>query len=340
MRQAKKPHKEVTVPMLKEAGRGLARTISPFFSIERVIDDGTTMDSDASSDELSETTAANLKVYKTLTETIPALHSQLLMGTDSLVDMVKREIASAFSHSISTDVNVLKSSSARWLSTPENPINPKDKAERGFANDATGRLLCPHTMDWDDPSVKEKLRDRLHVVKATPWPNFLFEKNECLSLELLFDRVLRGPYFLQAWERVYLGTDPTDDDACDIRITNRSKASRAGLEQVTPASIAYVAVLLRSALSKDPKFATTVKGGFDYRRLYAEIIEWFQDVTCAEESKAVLDFWNARFYPHMVKDADDGTAATTKDLFAEAKRMRQEKAAAAAALASISSAGH
>jgi hypothetical protein len=40
-----------------------------------------------------------------------------------------------------------------WINqacSPPVPLNPKNRDNRGFQNDFTGRLLCPIEYSWDD----------------------------------------------------------------------------------------------------------------------------------------------------------------------------------------------
>jgi hypothetical protein len=53
----------------------------------------------------------------------------------------------------SDDVRRIKEEVANWINqtlSPTTPLSLKQRDDRGFQNDITGRLLCPIELSWDD----------------------------------------------------------------------------------------------------------------------------------------------------------------------------------------------
>jgi hypothetical protein len=53
------------------------------------------------------------------------------------------------------DTSHLKTAVVTWVvdmyGASDPPLRARSKDERGFANEHTGRLLCPSEFSWDDP---------------------------------------------------------------------------------------------------------------------------------------------------------------------------------------------
>jgi len=105
------------------------------------------------------------------------------------------------------------------------------------------------------------------------------------------------------------------------------------MNSVTPPTIAYIAVLLRSALSTDAKFIASMTqqpGLFKYHEFYQRIIHWFADEEYAEEVAEIMNLWNRRFFLAAVDEAPEAALDSTESMMAAAKKARNARKAAAA----------
>lgn len=67
----------------------------------------------------------------------------------------QQKIQNGINGAQSDDLKGLKGAVVDWLAPPDQYLNPmimcNDKRARGFNHEATGRLLCPVDLNWDDP---------------------------------------------------------------------------------------------------------------------------------------------------------------------------------------------
>jgi hypothetical protein len=103
---------------------------------------------------------------------VPHLEERLVDGSNeeamAIADLV-RSLHSSFGYFLlfllqvqkgvssarSDDTKSLKGAVLDWISPRDIPLNPplsrNVKTNRGFHHNATGALLCPAGVDWDDP---------------------------------------------------------------------------------------------------------------------------------------------------------------------------------------------
>ncbi|KAF8670195.1 hypothetical protein RHS04_08637 [Rhizoctonia solani] len=93
------------------------------------------------------------------------------------------------------------------------------------------------------------------------------------------------------------------------------------LTRVTPAFIAYIAVVVCHSLTTDATFSE-ICGGFNYGIYYNKICKYLEAPQFAGCAKVLLDWWNMRLFGsyNMGADADNNNGAGTLDaLYAEAE---------------------
>ncbi|KAG6912299.1 hypothetical protein DXG01_015550, partial [Tephrocybe rancida] len=57
------------------------------------------------------------------------------------------------------------------------PLNRRHKVDRGYGHEATGKLLCPAHLHWEDEVTRIGLRSGKLIVPGHSWPMFLFENS-------------------------------------------------------------------------------------------------------------------------------------------------------------------
>ncbi|KAF8760124.1 hypothetical protein RHS01_02137 [Rhizoctonia solani] len=72
-------------------------------------------------------------------------------------------------------------------------------------------------------------------------------------------------------------------------------AKAYNLTKITPAFIAYVAVVVHHALTTEDKFSE-ICGGFNYGVYYVEIRTFLESQKFASRAKVLVDWWNKRLF--------------------------------------------
>ncbi|KAI9566154.1 hypothetical protein HD554DRAFT_2315774 [Boletus coccyginus] len=329
----------------RKRGRTLRRLVTMFNSVDDLIREAHRRDSRDSTASLAHTgsepaaqTAAErqeqsrlYRCYQQLREWVPKLIEWL--GQDPDIDLYHEVICKV------DDTNTLKSTVVTWLDYPDAAIprlHPRDKAGQGFHNYVTGHLLCPVEYDWDNAEVRKMIQqwDRDVPITAYSWPCFLFPTGGYDPADAN-KGLFRGELLVKAYKLVFMGpssVESTEDVPSEIagnkrqRVdasTRRHNAQLAGMKQVTPRSIAYIAVQLRFALSScgtwrldDDLFSLAV--------FYNMIIKWFEMMY--QDDKELVDnliwWWNKEVFGPRVGLTHCQLPIETGSIAASFKRYR------------------
>ncbi|KAL1712279.1 hypothetical protein EV715DRAFT_213944, partial [Schizophyllum commune] len=204
------------------------------------------------------------------------------------------------------------------------PLNALNRTNRGLKHDVTGELLCPIEYDWDQPWVREQVRDGEPGFRIGG--SYFFYPAEGFDKADVTENFLLSPILVQMYQDVFtapssMETDTPDDDDVEEPPTKkpfqqRGEGRRAtrtnvatGLNmrgKVTPRSIAYIAVLVHLNLT-DANAWVTVYIGINYMSLYNFIIDFFEDhdPTTAVGTLGlhladnVLQWWN-KYVVHVI----------------------------------------
>ncbi|EIW61395.1 uncharacterized protein TRAVEDRAFT_44210 [Trametes versicolor FP-101664 SS1] len=130
------------------------------------------------------------------------------------------------------------------------------KALRGFRHEHTARLLCPITkreLFEEDPEtfrLRVINRDKTLLITAKDWPIFLYDEN-LFIIGHLKSGLLRSLLLVRCYKHTYTGPSSADREV-ELYATYKGTPSlsrKYKIDTVTPETIIYVAVLMRSALS-------------------------------------------------------------------------------------------
>ncbi|KAI9429453.1 hypothetical protein H4582DRAFT_1826678, partial [Lactarius indigo] len=120
----------------------------------------------------------------------------------------------------------------------------------GFNHLTSGRLLCPITFNWDNANVREELHRGMREITAADLPSFLWPKG-VFEIHDYYKGFLHSDLLIVAYKHVFIS--PSSE-----RVANRSSrggnAALHNIDWVTFKSIAYIATLVRFALSSNPIF--------------------------------------------------------------------------------------
>ncbi|KZT64634.1 hypothetical protein DAEQUDRAFT_805344 [Daedalea quercina L-15889] len=229
--------------------------------------------------------------------------------------------------------------------------DPASKHDRGVHHDDTGRLLCPAIWDWDNISVRTKIRsgDRNYVITADHWPALFYAGYKCdfddLEKGLFYSPMLvkgyklifHSPsgareYALQPDQHLLPANEVQQGDGYKRPRkvnTRRTVASLMRVHEVRPRAIAYVCVQMCFALSSFPVWNDNIRA-FDYIALYNNIVDYFE---CAPgpaakgRVDACLKWWNDICYPNHPRIPDNSEEPENSGSIArmeEQRRAREE----------------
>ncbi|KAK7437004.1 hypothetical protein VKT23_006711 [Stygiomarasmius scandens] len=197
---------------------------------------------------------------------------------------------------------------------PNPPLRVSSKIGRGFVNNATGRLLCPIGLDWEDEFIRSRIRnDEIDEIYDSYFVRFLYDDEK--GARGAEQGLLKGPLLVQIYKRIFLSrsaisdTLNEDDDiepppkrikkVTKKRSTRKNVAEMIGMTEVTPRAIAYCAVMVRFALSDAATWGTDE--GFNYNRFYHCIVDYLEDNAPGslgdKNVKKLLKWWNKQIYP-------------------------------------------
>lgn len=205
--------------------------------------------------------------------------------------MIAEAIQRGASSARSDDTKSLKAAVVDWLTLPGVPLNPplsrNVKSDRGFHHEATGALLCPANLDWNDKEVKEQLRNTDYIVPGDEWPIMLYQDYRYNAADP-WNGLLRSRILIKAYKHIF--TSPSSADK-ELKATKSGNARIHGMKQVTIPSLAYVATILRFSLSSSPTFSRT-DTVTDSQRFYTSIVDFLEDPDEKNEVNELLTFWN------------------------------------------------
>ncbi|KAJ6474695.1 hypothetical protein C8R47DRAFT_1199446 [Mycena vitilis] len=218
-----------------------------------------------------------------------------------------------------------------------------DRSTRGVEHDITGGLLTTIRVDWNNKDVREACRNELTVGKTFFFRVFYegFKAQDPTKSEPGF---LRSRYLVKSWKAVF--TSPSSADKGDEENApprkkpkatrgpiGRSVAAILGLNgQVTPRSIAYIAVLVWVSLTTVSSWNVQDYYQVSLHQLYDFIVDFLEspaeDSQAKERVDALLAWWNQQVFPSHGASAD-----TNKVCVASRDALWEERAALEAAAA-------
>ncbi|KAJ7232135.1 hypothetical protein C8J57DRAFT_1580180 [Mycena rebaudengoi] len=291
---------------LQLKGRIVGRTIEMFSGLEFYIEAGLTRDPDdddelftAKENEMSDT-------YMTLLKTIPTLHDLLTkLGGETASKEVARLIDAGRKDARNADISTVRAKIRDWYKF--DPPLDANRNNYGFYHKTCGRLMCPVSLAaiWEDPKVKERLRDRLVEVKAQDYPVFLWvdEKSDPLKP---FEGFLQHVLLVKGYLCVFFGPEAAKKGTAGGH--GSGDAQIHNITAPTFEAIAYVAVLIHFALSSQTTFdAGGSPGKWPYRTFYRELLRTINNMP-TKRREQLLAWWTEKMHGLP----EDGEAAVSK----------------------------
>ncbi|KAF8176488.1 hypothetical protein BJ912DRAFT_930701 [Pholiota molesta] len=315
--KAKKPPTTVTM------GRGIRRLVTLYDSLEDLIDeaDQQFQDDDDEVEEFADEetyerkrqSRLKLAAYAMLLQVLPDVKTMIedphISTNEFTVFLVQAQKGA--NDARSDDVRRIKEEVALWLNfeyAPAPPMLVKSRSDRGLQSEVAGRLLCPIEYDWDNERVRSEIQAGTLDISGDFFLRCLypFGKGDADNVEKGF---LSSKLLLKTYGAIF--TSPSSSEAFDAE----DEGGQARKQRVTPRSIAYAAVLLAFNLTDATQWVE-VYGHFNFRALYAFIIDFFEDPSAGPaavaRTKRLLKWWDNQIFPNHVGASSDTRKARNK----------------------------
>ncbi|KAF6741164.1 hypothetical protein DFP72DRAFT_1084751 [Ephemerocybe angulata] len=254
------------------------------------------------------------RIFQDLLRLSPGLDQRVMRSSDQELHYIADMFRKGAAASRGDDTKSLKSVIIDWI-TPQGgslvpPLSRNVKSDRGYYHFTTGNLLCPAVLNWNDESVRRSLRSGEIVVTGDTWPQFLYIGYK-LNEELPWDGFLRSDLLVSAFKHVF--TSPSSVER-EVRATRSGNAELHGMKSVTIASLAYIATMVRFALSSNAVFTRNDKATAS-EVFYRDLINFLEKDTEKRELEALLVWWNVKIFPAYHKGSDEVPALpSVKDM--------------------------
>ncbi|KAG8730621.1 hypothetical protein FRC12_020156 [Ceratobasidium sp. 428] len=299
---------------LPTVARQITRTVAMFWSpraalnsyaeLQQAIEDGSDETLRATA-EPTETT--NYEVCDALERLQPDLFELLAAKDSHFARNVRRQLGDGQSGAKAEDNNKVKSAIAHWRTwTP--PLANQPKSSRGLGHPECARLIAPITVNWDDDEAKRQFMEASNPpLLSSHWPRALYAsetgdpKQPSKGLfegQLLVDTakaIVHSPSSVLPSTSVRSGT---------VRRGRKGVGHKYQMKAVTPAFLAYVAVILRFALSSEEIFSDD-GGTFNYIEFYKQLRQYLEAPKYQNTVKPLLAWWNKKLFPNSIQVHND-----------------------------------
>ncbi|KAH6903265.1 hypothetical protein BKA70DRAFT_1110926 [Coprinopsis sp. MPI-PUGE-AT-0042] len=277
-------------------GRIFGQTVFAFCNVRSLLYTGLQFEAEPDKRPEGFENRRDFRVYKKLLAQIKGLEDQLLSGKDEDTDDIARAIESGIHSARADDTKGLKGAIVEWLHEPGRVLNPpipsNSKDVRGFHHRRTATLLFPAPLEnWS------KVLNKTLIIEPTDWPAFLYA-NEQEDPEDVWKGLFRGELLVRAYR--YIFTSPSSAHS-SVRATRAGNAKLHGIKSVTRASLAYVAMQVRFALSSSNTF-TANDPEFDLATFYNSMLDLLEDHQEQKEVEDLLRWWNHQIFLSFVQE--------------------------------------
>ncbi|KAJ3525372.1 hypothetical protein NMY22_g10607 [Coprinellus aureogranulatus] len=272
-------------------GRHFGRTIHAFCRIFPLIKDGLSRQlrfqaGVLNEEELSDKEWIEHEIFQELLDLNPGLQNRILKSSGDELHYIADMLNKGSSGARADDTKSLKST------------------DRGFYHDATGALLCPATLDWNDPPTRTQLKTGEITVSGEVWPVFLYREHK-YDPEDPWDGLLQGSLLLSAYKHVF--TSPSSS------IKRHALPARETLNCTVRFALSSSAVFSRNDRSTDSE------------RFYNSIIDLLDSPSEKVEVEALMKWWNVRIFPSHHSEGNRGKVVVPTVLDAISKSRARKR---------------
>ncbi|KAG9082805.1 hypothetical protein FRC06_004854 [Ceratobasidium sp. 370] len=244
----------------------------------------------------------NFELYDELNRLQPDLFELLATKDNSFMRNVRLKLADGRSGAKAEDNNKVKNALPHMRNWSPSLLH-EPKSKRGTAHPECGYYLSPIIVDWNDPEARRQfLECGKPPMIAKHWPRALYEDGignrakpsvglcEAKILLNTAKIILESPSAVLPSIRLRPGAP---------RRGRKGIGSKYELNRVTTGFIAYMAVVLRFALSAEEIFSDD-GGSFNYVQFYTELRDYLERPKFKSRADALITHWNKTLFPNSV----------------------------------------
>ncbi|CAE6371124.1 unnamed protein product [Rhizoctonia solani] len=210
------------------------------------------------------------------------------MGSDCR-RQVRKELSDGQSGAKAEDNNKVKNGIVHWRKWSPALVN-EPKTIRGLFHPECARLLAPITVDFDNEEERRQFTECDNPpMTSSHWPRALYLDDEGDPAQPS-KGLLQGDLLYKA----------SFDEPNAAKQGRKGIAHKYQLGVITPAFLAYAAVVLRFSLSSEAHFNDT-GGTFNYVDFYNQIRCYLESPKYEKTNKILLAWWNKKVFPNSIQ---------------------------------------
>ncbi|QRW12574.1 hypothetical protein RhiLY_11573 [Ceratobasidium sp. AG-Ba] len=299
---------------LPTVARQITRTVAMFWSpraalnsyaeLQQAIEDG----SDETLRAVAESTEkANYEVCDALKHLQPDLFKLLAAKDNHFARNVRRQLGDGQSGAKAEDNNKVKNGITHWRAWTPSLVN-QPKSNRGLEHPECARLISPITVNWDDDEAKRQFMEASNPpLLSSHWPRVLYA-NETGGPKQPSKGLFEGQLLVDTAKAIIHSPSSvlplTSVRPSAVRRGRKGVGHKYQMKAVTPAFLAYVAVILRFALSSEETFSDD-GGTFNYIEFYNQLRQYLEAPKYQNSVKPLLAWWNRKLFPNSIQAHND-----------------------------------
>ncbi|KAG9085751.1 hypothetical protein FS749_004133 [Ceratobasidium sp. UAMH 11750] len=310
--------------------RQVTRTVAMFWSPRAALNSHTKLEraiADGSEETLRATASPadkiNFEVCDALERLQPDLFELLATKDGHFARNVRSQLSDGRSGAKAEDNNKVKNAIVHWR-TWSPPLVNVPKSSRGVVHLECARRLAPITVNWDDVEERRQFIECSNPpMIASHWPSALY-LNESGDPKQPSKGLFQGQLLVDAAKAILESPSSvlpsTSARPGTVRRGRKGIGHKYQLDAVTPAFLAYVAVIVRFALSSEETFSDD-GGTFNYVDFYTQLRQYLEAPKYQNSVKPLLAWWNKKLFSNSIQSynevAGEGPVGTLSLLDAE-----------------------
>ncbi|QRV80199.1 hypothetical protein RhiJN_08214 [Ceratobasidium sp. AG-Ba] len=299
-------------------GRQLTRLVDMFWCANEVLALAKRLHGMSSQAELNlrNTANDNTKRLFVLIDALNGLDPELMAkltecgaGTAPIVMRdTRKQLSGGQTNAKAEDMRKVKQYIGNWWDWSEPMPDMDHKHLRGLNHEGCAYMLSEPSLDWSDLEKRTQfMKYGNPAMDPSAWPRYLRSDGEYDSTRSSVG-LLKGPLLVKAARAILLSPSAANTrldvpGAATAHTGTRGKRRRGiigiaksyQIAEVTTAFIAYVAVVVRHALTSDETFSENC-GGFDYVEYYTQLREFLDAPRFKRRSALLLAWWNEQVF--------------------------------------------
>ncbi|RDX47355.1 hypothetical protein OH76DRAFT_1526069 [Lentinus brumalis] len=302
-KKARKPKKDTS---FTAAGAAVGMMGDLFRDFQAILDFGLQFIPDTPQETMSSRDRKYLALYRHALSAAPDIVDEIAKRGPTGTTTLARELETGRSGVRGVDIHNIKKAVLTW-NRYEPLILPEAKSVRGFNHPECGRLLCPPTYNWSDPEIRKALQNgsRKYPLGAKNWPRVLWLDEE-FNRENPMDGFMRNRRLILTGRYSLLGPTACNASGTSKIPTKKPKAKIHRIRSISPAFIAYTAVIIHFSLYSQESFGDgATPGTFPYQAFYQSLVRYIEDTMPDNERSELVAWWTTQIFGYLEDEPSD-----------------------------------